>query len=196
MSGVVIVTLSLPKFGINGISENKIYFMNNKYTLLTRTALLLAFTLVFQSLRFIIPIPAFLSTFLIGSLVNACLLVAVETVGVQPALLIGIIAPIVAFFQQLLPLPIFIIPVALGNAVYIGVFSIGRKWNSWLRIGIATSGKTVFMYAAFSWLLTLIAIPAKLATGLLLVMSWPQLVTGVVGGILAGIIKKRLQLLP
>lgn len=170
--------------------------MNKKYTILTRTGLLLALTLVFQSLRFIIPIPVFLSTFLIGGLVNACLLVAVEIVGVKPALLIVLVAPIVAYFQQLLPLPIFIIPVALGNAIYIGVFSIGGGWNSWLRIGIAALSKTVFMYAAFSWLLTLIAIPPKLATGLMLVMSWPQLVTGVVGGILASIIKKRLQLLP
>ncbi|MBP2628097.1 MAG: hypothetical protein H6Q68_2808 [Firmicutes bacterium] len=170
--------------------------MIKKYIILTRTALLLALTLVFQSLRFIIPIPVFASTFLIGSLVNACLLVAVETVGVKPALLIVLVAPIVAYFQQLLPLPIFIIPVVLGNAIYIGVFSIGKRWNPWLRIGVAASSKMAFMYAAFSWLLTLIDIPSKLAAGLMLVMSWPQFVTGVVGGILASIIKKRLQLLP
>lgn len=170
--------------------------MNKKYTILTRTGLLLALTLVFQSLRFIIPIPIFLSTFLIGSLVNTCLVVAVEVMGVQPALLIVCLAPIVAYFQQLLPLPIFIIPVALGNAIYIGIFHIGNKWNSWLRLGVAAASKMVFMYAAFSWLLTLLAIPVKLATGLLLVMSWPQFVTGVVGGILAGVIKQRLRLLP
>jgi len=189
------VIINLPKFGINGISEHKTNFMNNKYTILTRTALLLALTLVFQSLRFIIPIPVFLSTFLIGSLVNACLLVAVETVGLRPTLLIVFVAPIVAYFQQLLPLPIFIIPVALGNALYIGVFYVGKRWNLWLRLGIAASSKAVFMYVAFSWLLTLIAIPVKIATGLMLVMSWPQLVTGVIGGILASIIKKRLRLL-
>ena len=169
--------------------------MNNKYTILTRTALLLALTLVFQSLRFFIPMPVFLSTFLIGSLVNACLLVAVETVGVQPALLIAIIAPIVAYLQQVLPLPILIIPVALGNTIYVGAFLIDRRLNLWLQIGIAASSKAVFMYATFSWLLTLIAIPAKLATGLMFVMSWPQLITGVIGGVLASIINKRLQLL-
>lgn len=169
--------------------------MNKKYTILTRTALLLALALVFQSLRLIIPIPVFLSTFVIGSLVNACLLVAVETVGVKPALMIVSITPIVAYFQQLLPLPIFIIPVALGNAIYIGIFWVGKRWQSWLRIGAAALSKGVFMYAAFSWLLTLIAIPAKVATGLMLVMSWPQVVTGVVGGILASIIRKRLQML-
>jgi len=171
--------------------------MNIQYKILTRTGLLLALTLVFQSLRFIIPIPVFLSTFLIGSLVNACLLVAVETVGIQPTLLIVLVTPMVAYFQQLLPLPIFIIPVALGNAIYISVFSLGKRWSSsWLQISAAASSKMIFMYIAFSWLLTLLAIPAKLATGLMLVMSWPQLITGVVGGILASIIKKRLHLLP
>lgn len=193
---VIILVLSVLRFAINGISETRTYFMNKKYTILTRTGLLLALTLVFQSLRFIIPIPVFLSTFLIGSLVNACLLVAVETVGFKPALVIVFVAPIIAYFQQLLPLPVFIIPVALGNAIYIGVFSKGKRWSSWLGICIATLSKMVFMYTTFSWLLTLIAIPPKLVTSLMLVMSWPQFVTGVVGGILARIIKKRLQLLP
>lgn len=50
---------------------------------LARGALLLALTLVFQSLRFLIPVPVFLSTFLIGTLVNMCLLVAVEEVGMR-----------------------------------------------------------------------------------------------------------------
>lgn len=195
MIGVVRGTLNLRLIDINGISERRTYLMNTRYTIVTRTGLLLALTLVFQSLRFIIPIPVFFSTFLIGSLVNACLLVAVETVGIRPALLIVLITPIVAYFQQLLPLPIFIIPVALGNAIFIGIFSRTKKWNSWLGIGVAASSKMVFMYATFSWLLTLLAIPAKLAAGLMLVMSWPQFVTGVVGGILASIIKKRLRLL-
>lgn len=161
--------------------------------LLTRTALLLALTLTFQSLRHFIPIPMFLSIFLIGSLVNTCLLVALETVGAKPAVAIGLIAPLVAYFQQLLPLPIMILPVALGNAIYIGVFLSGKRWNSWLRIGVAGISKGIFMYSAFSWLLGLIDIPTKLASPLLFVMSWPQFVTGVIGGILAGILKKRLQ---
>ncbi|WP_378956383.1 hypothetical protein [Pelosinus sp. sgz500959] len=160
---------------------------------LTRAALLLALTLTFQSLRYFVPIPIFLSTFLIGSLVNACLLVALEMIGPKPALAIGFIAPVIAYFQQLLPLPIMILPVALGNAIYIGVFFSGVRWQSWLRIGVAGLSKAVFMYGAFSWLLMLIAIPAKLASSLLFVMSWPQFVTGVVGGLLASIVKKRLQ---
>ena len=160
---------------------------------LTRTALLLALTLAFQSLRYVIPIPIFLSTLLIGSLVNACLLVALETVNAKAAFTIGVIAPIVAYFQQLLPLPILILPVALGNMIYIAIFSSCKKRDLWQKVSIAGLGKAIFMYSAFSWLLMLIAIPAKLANPLLFIMSWPQLVTGVVGGVLADTIKKRLQ---
>lgn len=169
--------------------------MNQKYTMMTRAALLLALTLVFQSLRFIIPIPAFLSIFLIGSLVNACLLVAVEMVGIKYAFVIACSAPIVAYFQQLLPLPILIMPVIVGNGIYILVFKLGKRWKMWLGICVAAISKSIFMYIAFTWLVTMIGIPAQMAASLMFVMSWPQLITGVVGGMVATVIKRKLQLL-
>jgi len=169
--------------------------MNQKNTMITRAALLLALTLVFQSLRFIIPIPPFLSVFLIGSLVNACLLVAVETVGIKYAFFIACSAPIIAYFQQLLPLPILIIPVIIGNGIYILVFKIGAKWKGSLGICVAAISKSTFMYVAFTWLVTMIAIPTQMTAGLMFVMSWPQLITGVIGGMLAKVIKRKLQLL-
>lgn len=169
--------------------------MNPKSTRIARAALLLTLTLLFQSLRLMIPMPPFLSTILIGSLVNVCLLVAVETVGFWFTLMIVMVAPVVAYFQQVLPLPIFIIPVSVGNAIYVGLFLAGYRWRFCLRIGIAAFAKMIFMYGSFSWLLTFIAIPVKIAAGLMFVMSWPQLVTGIIGGIIANSIKKRLKLL-
>jgi hypothetical protein len=169
--------------------------MSSTSRILTRTALLLALALLFQSLRLVIPISPFISTFLIGSLINSCLLIAVEMVGAGPALVIVFLTPMVAYFQQVLPLPVFILPVALGNAIYIGIFLIGERWKYWMSISIAAACKAAFMYFAFSWLLTLVEIPAKVAIGLLFAMSWPQFITGLLGGLLADIIKKRLKLL-
>lgn len=169
--------------------------MRPKVAILTRTALLLALALLFQSIRLLIPIPPFLSTFLIGSLMNSCFLIAADMVGAGPAIVLVSLVPIVAYFQQVLPLPIFIIPVALGNAIFIGIFLIGKNQKYWMKILAAAAGKSIFMYVAFSWLLTFIAIPAKIAAGLLFIMSWPQFITGIMGGILAGMIKKRLTLL-
>ncbi len=164
---------------------------NNR--ILTRTALLLSLTLIFQSLRFFIPVPPFLSTFIIGSLVNASLLIAAEKAGLWPAVIIASIAPVVAYFQQLLPLPVFIVPVALGNIAYIILFLIVLRWNRLLSIVSATIGKSGLLYGIFAWLLTFIAIPPKLAAGIMLAMSWPQLVTGIFGGILASLAVRRIK---
>jgi len=165
---------------------------NNR--IITRTALLLALTLLFQSLRLFIPIPPFLSSFIIGSLVNACLLVAAEKAGFWSGFFIAMIVPIAAYFQMMLPIPVFIIPVALGNLAYICLFLFAGKWWGRLTgITLAALGKAGLVYAAFTWLLSFIAIPTKIAAGIMLAMSWPQLVTGVVGGLLASIVVKRIQ---
>ncbi|MEN6413224.1 MAG: hypothetical protein ABFC84_10790 [Veillonellales bacterium] len=160
---------------------------------LARTALLLALTLLFQSLRLLLPLPVFATTFIIGSLVNACLLVAVETTGLRGALLISLLAPCVAYFQQLLPLPVFILPVAIGNILYSRLFWLGGKWKSWQSVSLAALGKTLFLYVSFVWLLSFIAIPPKIAAGILFVMSWPQLVTTLAGGFLATIVSRRVK---
>ncbi|MDR3560273.1 MAG: hypothetical protein P4N59_02360 [Negativicutes bacterium] len=164
-----------------------------RHRVVARTALLLALTLLFQSLRFIIPVPPFFSTWIIGSLVNACLLVALETTGLYPAVVIAVTAPVVAYLQMLLPLPVFVVPVALANILYVSLFKTGLAWGRWQGITLAALGKTIFLYCAFAWLLTLIHIDSKLANGLLFVMSWPQLVTTVAGGVLATMIVKRLR---
>lgn len=160
---------------------------------LTRTALIVALTLVFQSLRLVIPLPPLLSTFLIGSLVNACLLVALEMVGLTAAIMISFIAPVAAYLQQMLLVPVFIVPVALGNVILVLIFKALFPKGRWLAIGTAALGKTAFLYGAFAWLLTFIQINTKMAAGILAVMSWPQLVTALIGGLLAMLAVKRLK---
>lgn len=164
-----------------------------KTRIIARTALLLALTLLFQSLRLLIPLPPFFSTWIIGSLVNACLLVALETTGFFPAAVIAVAAPVVAYLQQMLPLPVFVPPVALANLLYIWLFRTGLVWGRWQGIALSALGKTIFLYAAFAWLLSFIQIGPRLAAGLLFVMSWPQLVTTTAGGVLAAMVVKRLK---
>ncbi len=161
---------------------------------LTRTGLLLALTLVFQSLRFLIPLPPWMSTFLIGSLVNAALLVALQALGMRSALLIACVTPVVAWLQQLLPLPVFILPVAVGNSLYIWLFSrLRRAGPEWLAVGSAALGKAAFFFLAFRGLLSVLELPPALSTAILFVMGWPQLVTGLVGGFIAIYAWRRLE---
>lgn len=161
---------------------------------LTRTGLLLALTLVFQSLRFLIPVPPWMSTFLIGSLVNAALLVALQALGMRSALLIAVVTPVVAWLQQLLPLPVFILPVALGNSLYVWLFSrLHRAGPEWLAVASAALGKAAFFYLVFRWLLGLLELPPAISSAILFVMGWPQLVTGIVGGFIAIYAWRRLE---
>ena len=161
---------------------------------LTRTGLLLALTLVFQSLRFLIPVPPWMSTFLIGSLVNAALLVALQALGMRSALLIAVVTPVVAWLQQLLPLPVFILPVAFGNSLYIWLFSrLRRAGPEWLAVGSAALGKAAFFFLAFRGLLSMLELPPALSAAILFVMGWPQLVTGLIGGFIAIYAWRRLE---
>ena len=169
--------------------------MKGNNIVLTRASLLLAMALLFQSLRFFIPIPPFFSTFLVGSLVNGILLIAVQTIGLWPAILIASVTPIVAYFQQLLILPVFIFPVALGNSGYACLFLLTKKWGRGLSIGFASLGKATFLYFSFLWLLSFINLDGGLVAGLLFVMSWPQFITGIMGGFLADIVVRRLKLI-
>ena len=162
---------------------------------LTRTGLLLALLLAVQSLRLVMPLPPFITMFGIGSAVNACLLTAALFVGLRAALFMSVVAPIVAWLQQMLPLPVLIVPVAAANMVYVVVFSLlyRQQRHNYLAIAAAAPAKMAAMYLAADWLLRLVQLPDAIAKLLRLMFSWPQLVTGVIGGALCLLIVGRLR---
>lgn len=159
---------------------------------LVQAALLLALALIFQSLRFFIPIPPIFTTFLIGSLVNSCILIAVDRVSLSGAMIIAIVTPVIAYVQQLLPVPLLILPVAIGNSLFAALYGLLQIQRRWIKIGIAATGKAILMYGCFVLLLSLISIPEQAGKAILFVMSWPQFVTGVLGGLIAYVVNKRL----
>ncbi len=163
------------------------------YRSMTRAALLLALLFIFQSLRLFVPVPAFVSMFVIGSAVNACLLAAVETAGWQAALLLGLVAPVIAYLQQALPVPVFIIPVVAANILYITGYKVLLPVNRWLAIAAAAGLKMAGLYVAVTWLLTFVNIPEALAMMIKMMLSWPQFITGIAGGILCFVVLARRQ---
>jgi hypothetical protein len=161
---------------------------------LTRTALILSLTLLFQSLRFIIPLPPVTSIFVVGTLVNACLITATLSTGVYSGVLIAVIAPLVAFFQQLFPTPLLIVPIAISNLLLVAIFTFLKTYRFWIQVIVAALGKSVFLYTSITWLLTnFIALPSKVSAVLLFAMSWPQGITAVAGGFVAYLIMNRIQ---
>jgi len=158
--------------------------MKERIQFITRTALLLALTLVFQMTRPLFP--PNLASFAVGSLVNASLLVSVGMVGLWGGLIISIIAPIVAFFQQQIKF-IWMVPiVAVGNAIIVWLFALVRKRKEWLALLIGAVAKFLFLWIAMVQLaIPLSGLKGPAAQVMSLSFSWPQLVTGIIGGIIA-----------
>jgi len=159
---------------------------------MTRLALLVALMLIFQSLRLLLPVPPFVSVFVIGSLVNACLLAAVETAGWRLALVPAVVAPVVAYMQQLLPLPVLIPPIAAANGAYaLGYNVLSGRSRLWAVV-LATGAKFAVVYLMVRGVLAHIQLPEKAAAILMMTLGWPQIITGLAGGILYLAIRRRL----
>ncbi|MDF2572270.1 MAG: hypothetical protein K0R55_3874 [Sporomusa sp.] len=163
------------------------------YRKMTRASLLLALMFIFQSLRLLMPVPAFVSMFVIGSAVNACLLAAVETAGWRAAMILGLTAPVIAYLQQAIPLPVLIGPLAAANILYITGYKLLLQTNRWLAIVAAAGLKMVGLYFSVAWLLMAVDIPEKLAVVIKMMLSWPQFITGAIGGVLCFVVLARRQ---
>ncbi|WP_301859691.1 hypothetical protein [uncultured Megasphaera sp.] len=157
----------------------------------TRTGALLAATVILQGLRLVIPVPPPVSMFVIGSLVNACLTLAVLAIGWQAGLVIACVTPVFAWLEGMLPFLPFVLPVAAGNAVYTGLIGMLHRWRLPGICGAAL-GKAAMLYGSFYVLFGCLAFPAAVRQTILFVMSWPQVVTGIVGGTLGYIVWKRI----
>lgn len=163
----------------------------DKKATVVRGALLLALALVFQGLRLLFPLPPLLGMFLIGSLVNLTLILAIWHAGLLPALLMSALLPIAAFMQGQLALPLLIPVVIVGNIAFVLLCHIGR---SHYFIWCAPLGKVLVLYVGASFILRYFAISPQVAEVLLLAMGWPQIVTAGIGLGMALWLSRRLPL--
>lgn len=161
----------------------------NKVQFLTRTALLLALTIVFQIAGRFIPN----SNFIVGPLVNTCLLVATAFAGVWSGIIISVISPFTSLINNHAPVAAALLPfapfVAAGNAVFVLSYYLLRKKSAIAGIGIGAVLKFGFLYAAITFFLQIFSFP-KFAKALIFLFGWPQLVTALIGGILGLIVIK------
>jgi hypothetical protein len=130
-----------------------------------------------------------------GPLVNALLLVTAETLGLGAAIALGTLTPLGGLLHGVLPLPLAVmIPfIMLGNATLVSVYSALRARSRWLALGLGAAAKfgvlfaSASLFAAQPLTLALGAAPqtVTMPTAMVTMMSWPQLVTAVAGGLLA-----------
>ena len=163
--------------------------MNKSIRWISRTAILLALTVVFQSLRLWIPaMPANISQIVVGSLVNLCLIVAAVMTGISGGLIIAVVAPVIALIQGFTPVPVLVVPIALGNLVLVVMASLLYNRNPILAIVTGAVLKFITLCLGVVKIVLpffLPNAPDKMRAALSVQFSWPQLVTAGIGGVLA-----------
>lgn len=129
-----------------------------------------------------------------GPIVNAILLIASAMLSPSSAMLIGILPSTVALSRGLLPLALApMIPfIILGNALYVHLFGHLKSKNFVLGVAVAAVAKFGLLYSA-SQLILQNLLPGKLVTKATQMMSWPQLITALIGGFLAWVILSGLN---
>ncbi len=119
-----------------------------------------------------------------GTIVNAILFLAVWRLGIMNASFVALLPSSVALVRGLLPAPLAIlIPyIIISNLILISVFHALKK-RLLLGVVAASFSKFFFLFAVtFSFV--------RVASPLVQMMHWPQLMTALAGGLLAtGLIK-------
>lgn len=121
-----------------------------------------------------------------GPLVNATLFIAAAYLGPQTAILVGLFPSLIALSLGLLP-PILapMIPfIMFGNAILIITATYMSGKNYWLKVALAGSLKFLFLFGT-SFIVVNYLVESQVAQNIALLMSWPQLLTALAGGIIA-----------
>jgi len=128
----------------------------------------------------------FKQQFISGTIVNASLIVGVYLLGSRDGLLIGIIPSSFALATGLLPAALApMIPfIIISNAILVLTFTYLQKFNLWAGIIIGSVLKFIFLCATSTIVISLL-FNSQIAPVVAQMMSWPQLVTALCGGIVA-----------
>ena len=163
---------------------------NNTYLkILARGSVLLTMAIVAQEIRLFLPLPPLLSIIVIGTMLNAIMVIAVRYANLTAAVIISAVLPLFAFMQGHVIIPLMIPVIFLGNFVLVLVCS--KFWGKGIII-IAPVLKTFTLYSLSRILLGMLGLQNKVVDAILLSMGWPQLITAILGIILAMQLEKRL----
>ncbi|MBN1532765.1 MAG: ECF transporter S component [Spirochaetes bacterium] len=126
------------------------------------------------------------SQWISGPVVNAVLLLAVVLLGPLPAAALGAIPGFVALAAGLLPMPLApMLPfIVLGNWALVVVVHYLRRREFAAAMVAAASAKFAVIFASFL-LVFEILMSRPLSADAAEMMSWPQLVTALAGGVIA-----------
>lgn len=135
-----------------------------------------------------------------GPIINAILILILFLVGIRSAMVVALVPSLMALAGGLLPAILSpVVPfIMISNAIF--VLSIDRIYD-WSKnssrgywIGVLTGAvlKFLFLYISVSFI-TKLLIKQELAVKVAQMMSWPQLATAILGGMIAWVILKWLK---
>lgn len=130
--------------------------------------------------------PFFKQQLVTGPIVNAVLFLSTAVLGIGAGVLIGFLPSMVSAFAGLLPMPLLpMIPyIIMSNAILVLIFGFLLKKNFWLGVVSASFIKFLFLFLSSSFVINFFikkALPAKIVA----MMTWPQLITALIGGVIA-----------
>jgi len=161
--------------------------MNNNAKILTinrEKITTLSQFLVLLSIALIVPL--FHQQMITGSIVNATLFLSTMLLGAQFGILVGLIPSVVALATGLLP-PVLapMIPfIMIANTILVLSFNALKNKNYWFGAVVASFLKFGFLYFTSSTVINLL-LKKEIAHQVAAMMSWPQLLTALAGGVLA-----------
>ena len=126
-----------------------------------------------------------------GTIINATLFIAVLVFAPEIAILIGLLPSIIALSGGLLPTPLAVIVpfIMISNTILVLTFHFLKKKNLFVGIIVASFLKFLFLFLTSSIVINFL-IKKELANQVALMMSWPQLLTALSGGLIAYIFYK------
>jgi len=129
-----------------------------------------------------------------GPLINATLFIATAFLGIEAAIMIGLIPSVIALSFGLLPAILApMIPfIMISNALLVIVFGLVQKKNYWLGVISASLLKFIFLFSTSSIVIALLT-KKEIATKVAGIMSWSQLVTALAGGTIAWLVIRTIK---
>ncbi|MEA5039734.1 MAG: ECF transporter S component [Clostridiaceae bacterium] len=161
----------------------------NKKTLrwITRTAIFVALLVVVQAAT-----AGLGNQFVTGSAVNLILIVSVMTCGLSSGATVAIVSPLFAKLFGIGPLWQIIPMIMLGNFVLVLLWRLlgnrgdRKMWYPVALIAAAGIKFLVLWLGVAKWIVPIVlGLPAPKAAVVSAAFSWPQLVTALIGGVLA-----------
>lgn len=139
--------------------------------------------------------PLFNNQIITGTIVNASLLISVVLLGMSGSLLLCLLPSLISLSVGLLPIVMApMVPfIILGNIVFVFTFDALRKRNYFLGLIPAALLKFSFLFLTSNFLIQFF-IKQAVASKIAAMMSWPQLVTVLLGGVVVYFLSRFLKI--